>query len=103
MNLFDSLDKDAPRREQIAPGATVLRHFAVPHETSLLSGVRDVVSRAPVRHMIPPGGFRMSVALTNCGSMGGVSDRTGYRYEALDPVSGLPWPPMPDSFLEFAT
>lgn len=103
MNLFDSLTDGEPRREQLAPGATVLRQIAVPHETALLSGLRDVVARAPIRHMITPGGFRMSVALTNCGSLGWVTDRTGYRYDTIDPVSGLPWPQMPDAFLEFAT
>jgi DNA oxidative demethylase len=53
--------------------------------------------------MITPGGFRMSVAMTNCGALGWVTDRTGYRYDPMDPESGLPWPPMPESFLTLAT
>ncbi len=98
MNLFDNQAK-----VELGPGAMVLREFAVPHETAILSALEDVTSRAPFRHMITPGGYRMSVAMTNCGSLGWVTDRTGYRYDAIDPVSGLPWPAMPDSFLKLAT
>jgi alkylated DNA repair protein (DNA oxidative demethylase) len=53
--------------------------------------------------MVTPGGFRMSVAMTNCGSLGWVSDRAGYRYDAIDPGSGVPWPPMPEPFRRLAT
>src|SRR5690606_11233386 len=38
---------------------------------------------------------RMSVAMTNCGPLGWCSDRSGYRYEPADPLTGLAWPPMP--------
>jgi alkylated DNA repair protein (DNA oxidative demethylase) len=44
----------------------------------------------------------MSVAMTNCGALGWVADRTGYRYDPADPESGRPWPPMPASFLRLA-
>ncbi len=103
MDLFDSLVDVEPRQEQLGPGATVLRQFAVPEETALLAALEDVVSRAPFRHMVTPGGFRMSVAMTNCGSLGWVTDRTGYRYDGIDPVNGVSWPSMPDSFLRLAT
>jgi alkylated DNA repair protein (DNA oxidative demethylase) len=103
MNLFDSLAYVELRQEQLRPGATVLRQFAVPEETALLSALEDVIARAPFRHMITPGGFRMSVAMTNCGSLGWVTDRTGYRYDTTDPLSGLPWPHMPNAFLKLAT
>jgi alkylated DNA repair protein (DNA oxidative demethylase) len=103
MNPFDSLAGVEPRQEPLGPGATVLRQFAVPEEIALLSALRDVIARAPFRHMVTPGGFLMSVAMTNCGSLGWVTDRTGYRYDAADPVSGLPWPQMPDAFLRLAT
>ena len=53
--------------------------------------------------MITPGGFRMSVAMTNCGVLGWVSDRSGYRYDVMDPEGSQPWPPMPDPFLRLAT
>jgi DNA oxidative demethylase len=102
MNLFDSQDVVGLRPEQLCPGAVVLRQFAVQEEVALLSAVNDVVARAAFRHMITPGGFRMSVAMTNCGLLGWVSDETGYRYVNYDPVSGLPWPEMPNTFLELA-
>ncbi|MEI6740821.1 MAG: DNA oxidative demethylase AlkB, partial [Gemmatimonadaceae bacterium] len=45
-----------------------------------------------------PGGFTMSVAMTNCGALGWISDARGYRYAATDPVTGAPWPAMPTIF-----
>jgi DNA oxidative demethylase len=72
-------------------GAMVLAGFALPVETELLAALEAVVADAPFRHLITPGGFRMSVAMTNCGSAGWVSDRTGYRYDAIDPDSGRRW------------
>lgn len=73
----------------------LLRRFARPFEAELLPALRAIVKQAPFRHLITPGGHRMSVAMTNCGSVGWVSDDTGYRYDAIDPVSKLPWPAMP--------
>src|SRR6266566_9417766 len=90
------------RHEHLAPGAVVLRQFAAPEEAALLAGIEEVSVNAPFRHMITPGGFRMSVGMTNCGSLGWVTDRTGYRYDALDPISRLRWPPMPESFRKLA-
>ena len=52
--------------------------------------------------MVTPGGFTMSVALTNCGDCGWSSDRQGYRYRPDDPLSGRPWPAMPALFRELA-
>lgn len=88
--------------EPLAPGAVVLRGFARHGELPLLADLADVVTAAPFRHMITPGGFRMSVAMTSCGALGWVTDRTGYRYEAEDPESGRAWPRMPGSFLRLA-
>src|SRR3954451_6097062 len=82
-------------KEPLGGGASLLRRFAVPFETALLTGLQDVTASAPFRHMITPGGYRMSVAMSNCGPLGWVSDKAGYRYDGIDPVSGLPWPPMP--------
>jgi len=86
----------------IAPGAVVLRGFAMPADALLLADIQNVVEEAPLRHMVTPGGFRMSVATTNCGALGWLTDRKGYRYGACDPESGKPWPPIPDSFLRLA-
>jgi len=80
----------------------VLHGFALPVETALLAGLREVIEEAPFRHMITPGGFRMSVAMTNCGLLGWVTDRSGYRYDPVDPESGRTWPRMPESWSSLA-
>jgi alkylated DNA repair protein (DNA oxidative demethylase) len=88
--------------EALAPGAAVLRGFATGRARDLLAGIESVAARAPFRFLTTPGGFTMSVAMTNCGTAGWVSDRRGYRYYPVDPLSGKPWPPMPSAFLEVA-
>jgi len=102
LSLFDDMSSAEPRKEELCPGAFVLHSFALSDETALLQALGEVTASAPFRHMLTPGGFRMSVAMTNCGSLGWVTDRTGYRYDAMDPESRLPWPPMPTSFLKLA-
>ncbi len=102
MHLFVSASGNTSWKEELGPGAVVLRGFALPDEAALLATLNGVIALAPFRHMITPGGYRMSVAMTNCGSFGWVTDRTGYRYDAIDPESGHPWPQMPDSFLNLA-
>ena len=92
----------ADLKESLGPGAVLLRGFATPVEAAVLAGIQDVIAQAPFRHMITPGGHRMSAALTNCGALGWVTDRTGYRYDAIDPERGKPWPRMPASFLQLA-
>lgn len=101
--LFNNLTEPESPREQLAPGAMILRKFALTEESPVLDALQSVIAAAPFRHMITPGGFRMSVAMTNCGPLGWVSDRSGYRYSAIDPVGGLPWPHMPGPFLRLAT
>lgn len=101
-DLFGSPDDEAPWDEPIAPGAVLLRRYARREAKELLAGVKAILAAAPFRHLVTPGGQRMSVAMTNCGMYGWVSDRRGYRYDALDPVTGQPWPPMPDAFLALA-
>lgn len=103
MNLFDSLEDVSPREEPLAAGAVVLRKFALSDESLLLTALGEVTSRAPFRHMTTPGGYRMSVAMSNCGAAGWVSDRSGYRYATADPESSLPWPPMPPVFGKLAS
>ena len=98
--LFDVAD--TTRAEPLCAGAVLFRGFASSLEVPLLDDVREVVAKAPLRRMITPGGLRMSVAMTNCGSLGWVSDRAGYRYAALDPATGLPWPAMPAAFASLA-
>jgi DNA oxidative demethylase len=79
-----------------------LRGLAGSREGELIAALRDIVAAAPFRHMMTPGGYQMSVAMTNCGSAGWITDRTGYRYGATDPETGRPWPSMPPAFRELA-
>ncbi len=85
----------APSAETLADGAVLLRGFAAADAPALLAEIQRVAAAAPFRHLITPGGFRMSVAMTNCGAVGWISDRRGYRYGADDPETGRPWPAMP--------
>jgi DNA oxidative demethylase len=101
-DLFASLPAVEPSREPIADGAVLLRGFAGPFEAELIAALRDIAEQAPFRHMSTPGGHQMSVAMTNCGNAGWVTDRTGYRYDGADPQSGKPWPAMPSSFQALA-
>lgn len=101
LDLFRAAEQDR-RHEDFCPGAVVLRGFAVRNETAVFAALNEVTEKAPFRHMTTPGGFRMSVAMTNCGRYGWLTDRTGYRYDPLDPETGRPWPPMPAAFLELA-
>jgi len=103
MALFDVTEESVPALESLGLGAVVLRGFATPAGAALLAVVEDVTAQAAYRHMITPGGFRMSVAMTNCGALGWVTDRSGYRYDPIDPDSGKPWPLMPASLLRLAT
>ena len=106
MDLFEAFEEYLPAgaaRESLAPGATLLRGRAAPDATALLADLQRVLEQAPLRHMVTPGGFRMSVAMSNCGALGWVSDGTGYRYDPVDPESSRPWPPMPASFRTLAT
>lgn len=89
-------------KEALAPGATLLRGLARKRDVALLAAIEAIAAQAPFRHMVTPGGFEMSVAMTNCGAAGWVTDRTGYRYQAHDPQGGAPWPAMPAGFLALA-
>lgn len=100
-DLFETLF-EGPRREDIAPGAALLHDFARPQQQELIAAIDAVVSRAPFRHMMTPGGHTMSVAMTNCGSAGWVTDRGGYRYATHDPANGQPWPEMPSVLRDLA-
>lgn len=82
--------------------ALVMRGFALPYVKVLWPALQAVITQAPFRHMVTPGGQRMSVALTNCGALGWSSDTRGYRYSALDPDSGQPWPTLPAPFMQLA-
>ncbi len=102
-DLFeDAAEAEVPALEPLEQGAVVLRRFARAREDDLLAAIRQVIEQAPLRHMVTPGGFRMSVAMTNCGELGWVTDRTGYRYDAIDPDTERAWPRMPIAFTQLA-
>jgi DNA oxidative demethylase len=88
--------------ENIGEKAVVLRGFAWDQRAALLTAVEEITAAAPFRKMVTPGGFRMSVAMTNCGRAGWITDRKGYRYDLVDPITGHAWPPMPVSFRSLA-
>jgi DNA oxidative demethylase len=93
---------DLETRQTLCEGAVLLRGRALAVDTTLLAAIEAIAAQAPFRRMVTPGGFEMSVAMTNCGGAGWVTDRTGYRYDPRDPESGAPWPAMPDVFLSLA-
>ena len=91
-----------PFAEPLEEGAVILRGFALARAETLVREIERIAEAAPFRHLVTPGGYSMSVAMTNCGRVGWVSDRRGYRYDPIDPDSGRPWPPLPAAFLELA-
>ena len=101
-DLFEAVLDVLPSREVMAEGAVLLRGFAKDFENELIPALREIVAQAPFRRMFTPGGHQMSVAMTNCGSAGWVTDPSGYRYDGINPDSGKPWPAMPPAFRELA-
>lgn len=101
-DLFGNAIAPGVWTEELAPGAVLLRGFALACDRELLAAVEAVAAAAPFRQMSTPGGLRMSVGLTNCGAVGWISDRGGYRYGPIDPLSGRHWPPLPDAFTRLA-
>jgi alkylated DNA repair protein (DNA oxidative demethylase) len=101
-DLFDHVAEAQPSREEIADGAVLLRGFVKPIESELIEAVRAIVAQSPFRRMTTPGGHLMSVAMTNCGERGWITDHTGYRYDPIDPRTGAPWPAMPPVLRDLA-
>ena len=99
--LFDN-DPVPRSNERLEEGAVLLRGFASAEAPVLVEEVARVAKSAPFRHLVTPGGYTMSVAMTNCGRVGWVSNRSGYRYAPTDPDTGAPWPAIPDAFLDLA-
>jgi len=104
----DSLQLDfdghSPNARSIELGreASILQGFAQVYATQLLDEIRLMSAISPFRHLVTRSGHKMSVAMTNCGSLGWVSDRSGYRYDPIDPETGRPWPAMPALFRDLA-
>jgi alkylated DNA repair protein (DNA oxidative demethylase) len=100
--LFDNQPPPALPKDVLGAGTAVFAEFALDREAELLSSLTLVVDKSPFRNMITPRGFRMSVAMSNCGALGWVTDRTGYRYSEIDPETNHPWPEMPRAFRKLA-
>jgi len=100
--LFEDLTESETSNEDLGPGTAILRDMAKDRETEIMDALFSVAVRSPFRHMVTPGGFRMSVAMTNCGALGWVTDRKGYRYASVDPETNTPWPAMPNVFMDLA-
>jgi alkylated DNA repair protein (DNA oxidative demethylase) len=101
-DLFDTLQPNRASREVMAEGAVVLRGKALAIETEIAAALQAITAASPFRHMTTPGGYVMSVAMTNCGVAGWVTDRKGYRYDRIDPQTGEAWPALPDCFRDLA-
>ncbi|WP_397476113.1 DNA oxidative demethylase AlkB [Pusillimonas sp.] len=100
LDLFDTAS--SKETEALGRHAFVLRGYALPFVEGILPALAAIEAAAPFRRMQTPGGHTMSAALTNCGELGWVSDRSGYRYSSVDPLSGRPWPAMPEVFRQLA-
>ena len=98
LELFEAAAPD----QRLGPAALVLRGFALPYVREAVPAIAAIEAVSPFRHMVTPGGFTMSVALTNCGPLGWTSDQRGYRYTRVDPATGQPWPAMPGVFARLA-
>lgn len=101
-DLFDIQRSADGWNEQLSSGALLMHGRLVDHAAAVLDCLPVILTHSPFRHLYTPGGKRMSVAMTNCGQMGWVSDSQGYRYQAYDPLSNKPWPPMPALFHRLA-
>ena len=100
--MLDLFADEMPWSEPLAPGAVILRRQAREQSAVLLATIAQVAAISPFRQMVTPGGYTMSVAMTNCGPYGWSTDRHGYCYAAVDPLTGKPWPAMPDCFRTLA-
>jgi alkylated DNA repair protein (DNA oxidative demethylase) len=99
LDLFSAQQED---QLTIVEDAYLLKGYAVEHQAELLTDLHTVTSQSPFRRMVTPSGFTMSVAMTNCGKLGWVTARTGYRYTDYDPLNDAPWPAMPARFFALA-
>ena len=100
--MLDLFADTPPWQEPLAPGAIILRRYARERAPALLQAISEIACRSPFRQMVTPGGYTMSVAMTNCGIAGWITDRKGYRYSTTDPLSGQAWPAMPADFRSLA-
>lgn len=95
--LFAGLEDALPE------GTAIFRnHLARDEQLTILDAVASILAEAPPFRLQMPTGPTMINSLTNCGALGWLSDRRGYRYEPNHPVTGKPWPPIPAPVLDSA-
>lgn len=102
LDLFADEAPQPPTTERIGPQSFVFRGLALPLIDRLLPALEAVLTQAPLRNMVTPGGYTMSVALSSCGQFGWTTDRNGYQYSPIDPQTGQAWPETPEVFMELA-
>lgn len=102
LDLFADETPQPAIDEQIGPQSFVFRGFALPFVEQLLPALEAILTQAPFRNMVTPGGYTMSVALSSCGEFGWTTDSQGYKYTRTDPQTGQSWPEMPEVFLALA-
>ncbi len=102
LDLFDHPDFHPNWREDLCPGAVVLRGAALADDRALLMAIDTIASEVPFAYRATPGGYAMSVAMTNCGDLGWITDSNGYRYQSTSPETQRHWPAMPDIFRTLA-
>ncbi|SNY63409.1 DNA oxidative demethylase AlkB [Enterobacter sp. CC120223-11] len=100
--MLDLFADTPPWQEPLAPGAYILRRRALAEAQGLIAAITDVSAQSPFRQMVTPGGYTMSVAMTNCGNVGWTTNQRGYLYASIDPQTGNLWPAMPAVFLSLA-
>ena len=100
MTRLPLFDTPLPEAQTLSPGAVLLRGWARAKAAEWVAQVAAITEKAPFRVMLRPGGAPLSVAMTNCGAYGWVSDARRYRYAATDPDTGLHWPAMPPWLLQ---
>lgn len=101
-DLFSDVTEKPVWSEILGPGSMLFHAFAIRYAEVVFSDLQKIAQQAAFRQMITPGGFQMSVSITNCGELGWISDRKGYRYVAIDPLTDKPWPSIPQSFMMLA-
>ncbi len=93
----------AELEDKLPEGASLFRgRLSAAEQLAILDDVAAVIEEAPPFRPQMPAGPYMINTLTNCGPLGWMSDKRGYRYEATHPQTGKPWPQIPSAVLAVA-
>ncbi len=99
-DIFSSLEDLAQTPIDLPAGTHYLKGFACKYAPELIVAIKKITTYSPFRQIVTPGGKKMSVTITNCGTYGWISDRYGYRYSTVDPLSHQHWLALPSCFVE---